>query len=59
MLKALGTGKSFEEVLSDVSGWIEDFDKGTDLKLGTEHAIEQLEELGKYVDNWEFGNEPT
>lgn len=59
MLKALNTGKSFEEVLADVSGWIEDFDKGTDLKLGTEHAIEQLKELGEYVDNWEFGNEPT
>jgi hypothetical protein len=40
MLKALGTGKSFAEVLDDVQDWINNFDPGTDLKDGTEHIIE-------------------
>lgn len=59
LLAALGAGKSFESMIGDVQSWVEDFDEGTDLKFGTEHIMSQLESLGKYVDNWEFGNEPT
>ena len=59
MLKALDAGTSFEEMMEEVNKWIEEFDPGTDLKEGTEHIVEQLENLKEYVSNWEFGNEPT
>ena len=57
LLAALGAGKSFEQVIADVNNWM-DYDKGTDLTKGAESVISDLEELQKYVDNWEFGNEP-
>ena len=59
LLAALGAGTSFETMIDDVNSWIEDFDEGTDLKSGTEHIVSELESLQKYVENWEFGNEPT
>ena len=59
LLAALGAGKSFESMIDDVTSWIEDFDEGTDLKTGTEHITSELDNLKKYVENWEFGNEPT
>ena len=59
MLGALSAGASFEELMENVSEWIEDFDAGTDLKEGSEHIIDELGKLQEYVSNWEFGNEPT
>lgn len=59
ILKALDAGTNFEEMMEEVDKWIKDFDPGTDLKEGTEHIVEQLENLKEYVSNWEFGNEPT
>lgn len=59
LLAALGAGKSFESMVDDVTSWIEDFDEGTDFKTGTEHITSELESLKEYVENWEFGNEPT
>ena len=59
LLAALGAGKSFESMIDDVTSWIEDFNEGTDLKVGTEHITSELDNLKKYVENWEFGNEPT
>lgn len=58
LLAALGAGESFESLIGNVQQWIEDFDKGTDLTEGTQHITSVLEEAGKYVESWQFGNEP-
>lgn len=58
LLAALGAGESFESLIGNVQQWIEDFNKGTDLTEGTQHITSVLEEAGKYVENWQFGNEP-
>lgn len=59
MLKALGVGESFEELIENVHSWIEDFDPGTDLGEGADHVISILEDFNEYVSNWEFGNQPV
>ena len=59
MLKALGAGVSFKELIDEVTTWIEDFNEGTDLKEGTEHIGDLGEKFKEYISNWEFGNEPV
>ena len=59
LLKALDAGKGFETVIAEVKGWIDNFNQGNDLAEGADHVVSILEDLQKYVDNWEFGNEPV
>ena len=58
LLAALSAGESFDSLMGKVSKWIEEFNKGTDMKEGTNHIIDVLDEAAEYASNWEFGNEP-
>jgi hypothetical protein len=42
-----------------LSSWANDFNKGTSLTIGTEHAISSLDELQKELDNFHLGNTTT